>query len=193
MLGDQSAIPSLLGFLKQHNTRRFEYTLPYASSRPSVPLYWSAAILLGRLGVKEAVPTLTEILSKSPSPEKLRMMQRSAYGNDMFEVGRAIKEAIAHARDGKGPYFIEFKTYRLAPHHTADQCLYRDQNECDEAAKSDPIPRGVKELLERKWTTEEDLEKMTKKCNALISEAVGALREIGLPDPATVLNHTFES
>ena len=114
-------------------------------------------------------------------------------GNDMFEVGRAIKEAIAHARDGKGPYFIEFKTYRLAPHHTADQCLYRDQKECDEASKNDPIPRGVKELLERKWTTEEDLEKMTKKCNALISEAVGALREIGLPDPATVLKHTFES
>ncbi len=113
-------------------------------------------------------------------------------GNDMFDVGRAMKEAIAHARDGKGPYFIEFKTYRLAPHHTADQCVYRDQKECDEAAKNDPIPRAVKVLLERKWATEEDLEKMTEKCHALISEAVQALQESGLPDPATVLNHALE-
>jgi TPP-dependent pyruvate/acetoin dehydrogenase alpha subunit len=113
-------------------------------------------------------------------------------GNDMFDVGRAMKEAIAHARDGKGPYFIEFKTYRLAPHHTADQCLYRDQNECDEAAKNDPIPRAVKELLERKWATEEDLDKMTEKCHVFISEAVQALKESGLPDSASVLNHALE-
>jgi TPP-dependent pyruvate/acetoin dehydrogenase alpha subunit len=114
-------------------------------------------------------------------------------GNDMFDVGRAMKEAIAHARDGKGPYFIEFKTYRLAPHHTADQCLYRDQKECDEAAKNDPIPRAVKVLLERKWAAEEGLEKMTEKCHALISEGVQALQESGLPDSATVLNHALES
>lgn len=114
-------------------------------------------------------------------------------GNDMFDVGRAMKEAIAHARDGKGPYFIEFKTYRLAPHHTADQCLYRDQSECDEAAKNDPIPWAVKVLLERKWATEEDLEKMTEKCHALISKAVQALQKSGLPDSATVLNHALES
>jgi pyruvate dehydrogenase E1 component alpha subunit len=113
-------------------------------------------------------------------------------GNDMFDMGRAMKEAIAHARGGKGPYFIEFKTYRLAPHHTADQCLYRDQKESDEAAKNDPIPRAVKMLLERKWTTEPDLEKMTEKCHTLISEAVQALQEIGLPDSTTVLNHDLD-
>ena len=110
-------------------------------------------------------------------------------GNDMFAVGRAMKEAIAHARAGNGPYFLEFKTYRIAPHHTADQCLYRDQKEWEEAAKKDPIPRAVKALLERKWATEEDLENMTAKCHTIIREAVQVLQESGLPDAATVLNH----
>ena len=114
-------------------------------------------------------------------------------GNNMFEVGRAMKEAIAHSREGRGPNFIEFKTYRLAPHHTADQCLYRDQNECDEATKNDPIPRAEKALLERKWASEKDLEKMKEKCHAIINEAVQALQEIALPNSATVLNHALES
>ncbi len=110
-------------------------------------------------------------------------------GNDIFAVGRAVKEAIHHARSGKGSYFLEFKTYRLAPHHTADQCLYRDQKECDEAAKNDPIPRAKKALFERKWATEEDLEKMTARCQTIIEEAVLVLRQSGLPDAATVMNH----
>jgi pyruvate dehydrogenase E1 component alpha subunit len=110
-------------------------------------------------------------------------------GNDMFAVGRAVKEALAHARAGKGPYFIEFKTYRLAPHHTADQCLYRDQKEYEEAVKMDPIPRAEKELLTRKWATEDDLQDMEGKCRRIIDEAVRVLRESGLPDAATVFEH----
>lgn len=114
-------------------------------------------------------------------------------GNDMFAVGRAMKEAIAHARAGNGPYFLEFKTYRIAPHHTADQCLYRDQKECDEAAKNDPIPQAVKVLLERKWATKEDFERIQAECHRIIDQAVQALAESELPDSATVLNHAVVS
>ena len=85
MLGDRSSIPALIEFLKERNTRRFEYTLPHASSRPSVPLYWSAIILLGRFGEETAVPMMTEILSGPPPPREFGMLTRSAYGVDMFE------------------------------------------------------------------------------------------------------------
>ncbi len=110
-------------------------------------------------------------------------------GNDMFAVGRAVKEAVAHARDGKGPYFIEFKTYRIAPHHYADQCIYRDPEEHREALKKDPVPRAARALMERGWASEEDLENMAETCHTLLREAVEALDQSGLPDSATVMNH----
>ncbi len=116
-----------------------------------------------------------------------------ADGHDMFSVGLAMKEAIAHARDGNGPYFIEFKTYRIAPHHTADQCLYRDQEECDEASKKDPIPKAGELLLERNWASEDDLEGVLARCRGIINEAVQALEESGLPDASTIMNHTMGS
>ena len=85
MQGDRSAIPALMDFLKNRHTRRFEYTLDQASSRPSVPLYWISVILLGRMEVKESVPVMLEILNEPPGPDKVGEKQRSAYGEDMFD------------------------------------------------------------------------------------------------------------
>jgi hypothetical protein len=85
LLGDRSAVPTLLEFIKERNTRQFRYTLPNASSRPSVPLYWSSVILLGRFQEKEAVPAMLDLLSMSPPPEKLDTFRRSHYADLMFE------------------------------------------------------------------------------------------------------------
>jgi hypothetical protein len=84
MLGDRSAVPVLIEWLEQRNPRRFTFTLPEASSRPSVPLYWSAVILLGRFGEKQAVPAMLELLG-SPPPEDYAAMRRTNYNSDMFE------------------------------------------------------------------------------------------------------------
>jgi flavin-dependent dehydrogenase/HEAT repeat protein len=86
LLNDKSAIPSLLEILKERNTRRFEYKLPFASSRPSVPLYWTSVILLGRFGEKKAVQEMMNILSGALPPEQLSKVRRTAYGLDMFET-----------------------------------------------------------------------------------------------------------
>jgi pyruvate dehydrogenase E1 component alpha subunit len=112
-------------------------------------------------------------------------------GNDIFAVGKAMKEAITHARSGKGPYFLEFKTYRLAPHHTGDPCVYRDSAEVDDAWKNDPIPRAEDALLKRRWATKATIAHMKAECDRLIEEAVQTLLESPLPDPRTVRNHIY--
>lgn len=114
-------------------------------------------------------------------------------GNDIFAVGRAMKEAINHARSGKGPYLIEFKTYRLAPHHTGDPCVYRKPAEVDAAWKNDPIPRAEKALLNKKWATPEYFKQIASQCDAVITEAVEALLRSPLPDAATVWDHIYAS
>jgi len=109
-------------------------------------------------------------------------------GNDMFAVGRAMKEAIAHSRGGNGPYFLEFKTYRLAPHHSADQCIYRDEKEYEKATKKDPVPIAQKALLEKKWLTTEELDKITAESLKIIDQAVKTMEESSLPSADTIMN-----
>ena len=110
-------------------------------------------------------------------------------GNDIFAVGRAMKEALAHVRSGQGPYFLEFKTYRLAPHHTGDPCVYRTPEEVEEAWHKDPLPRAGKELLKRRWATKKDLARIARECEETIEEAVAKLTASPLPEASTVLEH----
>ena len=112
-------------------------------------------------------------------------------GNDIFSVGRAMKEAASHTRTGNGPYFLEFKTYRIAPHHKADQCLYRDTSEVEEAAKNDPILKAQKFLIKRKWANKKDFERIAVECDQIIDQAVQALVESELPEAATVMNYAM--
>lgn len=112
-------------------------------------------------------------------------------GNDFLAVGRAMKEAIDHARSGKGPYFIEFKTYRLAPHHTGDPCVYRQADDVVEAWKNCPILGAEQMLIQKKWASKKDLEKMAAKCDEIIAAAVQTLIDAPLPQASEALEHIY--
>ncbi len=63
-------------------------------------------------------------------------------GNDPLAVYVATQEAVDKAKAGGGPTLIEAVTYRLSVHTTADDpTKYRKQEEVDQWAKLDPIPR----------------------------------------------------
>ena len=109
-------------------------------------------------------------------------------GNDLFAVGSAMKEAIAHCRSGKGPYFLEVKTYRLAPHQTGDQCAYREKADVECAWKNDPLPKSEKALKQRKWADKAFFKKTAEKCTQDIDKAVEILLSSELPDSATILD-----
>jgi len=69
-------------------------------------------------------------------------------GMDMLAVEEASRRAVEHIRAGKGPYFIEFITFRFRPHSMFDAELYRDKEEVKEWMKRDPIVL-FKEYLEK--------------------------------------------
>jgi acetoin:2,6-dichlorophenolindophenol oxidoreductase subunit alpha len=63
-------------------------------------------------------------------------------GNDPFEVFETMKKAVSRARKGKGPTFIEAKTYRTVGHYQADPgTAYRSAEEVQEWKEKDPIER----------------------------------------------------
>ncbi len=63
-------------------------------------------------------------------------------GNDVLAVLAATRTALARARAGDGPTFIEAVTYRMGPHTTADDpTRYRDPAELETWRARDPIAR----------------------------------------------------
>ncbi len=63
-------------------------------------------------------------------------------GNDVLAVTAATRAALARARAGEGPTFIEAVTYRMGPHTTADDpTRYREPEELEAWRGRDPISR----------------------------------------------------
>lgn len=60
-------------------------------------------------------------------------------GMDVVAVHEATCEAARHVRSGKGPFFVEFQTYRFRAHSMFDPDLYRDKAEIEEWKKRGPI------------------------------------------------------
>lgn len=63
-------------------------------------------------------------------------------GNDVIAVRHAMAQAIARAREGKGPTLVEAQTYRLSDHTTVDNAKeYRGAGELEAAWAREPIKR----------------------------------------------------
>jgi pyruvate dehydrogenase E1 component alpha subunit len=63
-------------------------------------------------------------------------------GADVLAVYEAAREAVARARTGDGPTFVEAVTYRAAPHATADDpSAYVDAERVEEERRSECVGR----------------------------------------------------
>ena len=60
-------------------------------------------------------------------------------GNDVIAVYDAAAAAIARARSGQGPTFLECKTYRHRGHSRTDPAKYRDPREVEAWLRRDPL------------------------------------------------------
>lgn len=115
----------------------------------------------------------------------------SVDGNDVLAVYEVAAEAVARARRGEGPTFIEGKTCRHFGHFEGDTDLYRTTKEKDECMKKDPIPRFRKKLIEMGVLTDKEADKIHQEVVAEMAEAVKFALESPFPDPKDVLTDVF--
>ncbi|MSP58228.1 MAG: pyruvate dehydrogenase (acetyl-transferring) E1 component subunit alpha [Flavobacteriaceae bacterium] len=73
-------------------------------------------------------------------------------------VHEAIYNACEHAREGKGPVFLEIKTYRYRGHSMSDPASYRTRNEVADYKEKDPLETTKASILEKKYATELELD-----------------------------------
>jgi pyruvate dehydrogenase E1 component alpha subunit len=81
-------------------------------------------------------------------------------GNDVEAVYEAAYPAVARARGGGGPTFIECKTYRHRGHSRTDPAKYRDPAEVEAWMKRDPLILYRAELVAAGLVTEADAERI---------------------------------
>lgn len=93
-------------------------------------------------------------------------------GNDVEAVHEAVARAVARARAGEGPTFIEALTYRWRGHSKSDKNLYRTKEEIAQWRADDPIAAFAAVLHDREEVTQEQLNAVQDEVRTEIREAV---------------------
>ncbi|MFQ6012301.1 MAG: pyruvate dehydrogenase (acetyl-transferring) E1 component subunit alpha [Thermoplasmata archaeon] len=113
-------------------------------------------------------------------------------GNDVFAVYAAARRAVARARTGKGPTFIEAVTYRIGAHSTADDpTRYREEKEVRKWRAKDPLDRFRTYLRNRGVLDEVQEDNLRMKIDQEISEAVKRAEAAGPPAWKTLFEDVY--
>src|SRR3989454_10807964 len=113
-------------------------------------------------------------------------------GNDIVAMRTAAEEALAAARAGNGPRFIEALTYRLGDHTTADDAArYRPPEEVQARWKEEPITRLRSYLVSRKAWGKSQEEQLAAECQERVEAAVERYLATGPRAPQTMFDHLY--
>ena len=104
-------------------------------------------------------------------------------GQDVLVVYETVRQAASRARAGKGPTFIEAKTYRYRGHYEGDPQVYRLPGEMEEWRARDPIPAFRQRLLEAGLFDEAALKEIETGVQDQLDGAVAFAKDAPLPEP----------
>jgi pyruvate dehydrogenase E1 component alpha subunit len=104
-------------------------------------------------------------------------------GNDLELMARTTREAVARARAGGGPTFIDAQTYRFKGHSISDPAKYRLKEELDEAHRNDPIFRYEAVLKDRGWVDDATIERFRDEVKHEVEESIEFAEHAEQPAP----------
>ena len=103
-------------------------------------------------------------------------------GMDVLAVRNAALEALAHCREGNGPYILEMKTYRYRGHSMSDPAKYRTREEVDAMRKQhDPIDQ-MRDLLKNQNISDDQLKAIDSDVKVTVTKATEFAQTSPEPD-----------
>ena len=113
-------------------------------------------------------------------------------GGDVLAVYEATREAVARARAGDGPTFIEAVTYRAAPHATADDpSIYVDPDRVEEERENECVGRFERYLLRLGVLTEDRAEEIKAEALELMRAGIAEAEAEPPADVGLVFEHAY--
>ncbi len=115
-------------------------------------------------------------------------------GMDIFSVATAMQEAYEYVKSGKGPFFIEVKTYRYRGHSMSDPATYRTKEELNNVKDNkDPIINLQKYMIDNKIITANQIEEMQEKVEKQMKEVVDFADNSKEPDEAELYTDVYKT
>jgi TPP-dependent pyruvate/acetoin dehydrogenase alpha subunit len=113
-------------------------------------------------------------------------------GNEILDVRKAVTEAVARARKGKGPSIVENKTYRYRGHFEGDPQKYRPPEEIDRFRQQEDPIRLFSDRLKKEGILSDKAEKdLRKEVSRSIEDAVAHAQKAPLPRPEDALQDLY--
>jgi pyruvate dehydrogenase E1 component alpha subunit len=107
------------------------------------------------------------------------------------EVHHAVARAAERARNGEGPTFLEFKTYRYKGHSMSDPAKYRTKEEVEEYRHRDTIEAVRHTILTNNMATEEELAAIDERIKAQVQESVEFAENSPYPTPDELFKDVY--
>lgn len=114
-------------------------------------------------------------------------------GMDVMAVYEAAGQAVARARDGKGPSMVEAKTYRFYDHQGVKglRIPYRSEDEVAEWKERDPIFSFEAKLSKLRALSKKDAAALWDEVRAEVAEAIAFAEDSPPPDPGDLLADVY--
>lgn len=114
-------------------------------------------------------------------------------GNDVLACYSAMQDAVAHARAGQGPMFVEALTYRVSAHSSSDDpSRYRDESVTQTwRHERDPLSRFQKFLLASGVLTTEADKALQEHIDAEVRAIVAHEEAVGPPPLQSLVEDVF--
>jgi pyruvate dehydrogenase E1 component alpha subunit len=111
-------------------------------------------------------------------------------GNDVLAVRAVVEDAVARARAGDGPTFIEALTYRHKGHSRSDPATYRPAGELERWLERDPFRVSRARLLDE-GVDPGDVELAEREVGEEVDAALERARSWPPPRPGARLEHVW--
>jgi TPP-dependent pyruvate/acetoin dehydrogenase alpha subunit len=116
------------------------------------------------------------------------MKSLKADGQDVEAVFKTTRQALDHARAGKGPVFVHLDTVRFSGHYIGDPQVYRPKDEAKELRKTrDPIEI----LRERIGMSDDELEQLDGEVTEIVEASVEFAKNATDPAPEDALKNVY--
>jgi TPP-dependent pyruvate/acetoin dehydrogenase alpha subunit len=141
-------------------------------------------------------------LSVRQPPERDNLSIARAYGvagekgdgNDVLDVYTLVQKAITHIRQGLGPYYLQFDTYRWREHcgpNYDNDLGYRAEDEFAAWQGRCPIKHLEESLKNEGTISDSEVKEMVRRIHEEISEAFDFAKSSPFPDPESAFAEVY--
>ncbi|MGD0756506.1 MAG: thiamine pyrophosphate-dependent dehydrogenase E1 component subunit alpha [Bacteroidales bacterium] len=139
---------------------------------------------------------VNENISESAIPFGIKSLRVD--GNNVLHVFEESGLAVQQCRNGEGPVFIEFLTYRFRGHVGPDDNIQgshidiRPEDEIKKWMKKDPIQFLKEYIVSKKLSSESEISKILDEVTNEVEEAKDFALKSNYPNPSELLKYVYK-